>query len=404
MKSAEIVELAHQNLANTYGCMPLAFVRGEGAYLYDAEGNRYLDFFCGLAVTSLGHAHPRVVAAIREQAGLLTHVSNVFHTEPMARLAARLTAAFGGGRVFFCNSGAEANEAAIKLARRWGSSEGGGRFEILSTVNSFHGRTLGTLSATGQEKYQQGFQPMVPGFRLVPYDAVVALESAMGANTVAIMLEPIQGEGGVVVPKPDYLARVRELCDRAKLLLILDEVQVGMGRTGKMFAWQHGNIRPHIMTLAKALGGGLPIGAMVARPEIAASLTPGSHGSTFGGNPVACAAALGVLDALEKDGAMENAAAVGGYLIERLREIAARLDNVVEVRGQGMIIGVVLKHEAGPVADACVKERLLVNAAAGNVLRLLPPLVLSRAEADDGLKIIARALEAAAASRRGKAA
>jgi acetylornithine/N-succinyldiaminopimelate aminotransferase len=404
MKSAEIVELAHQNLANTYGCMPLAFARGEGAYLYDAEGNRYLDFFCGLAVTSLGHAHPRIVSAIREQAGLLTHVSNVFHTEPMARLAARLTAAFGGGRVFFCNSGAEANEAAIKLARRWGSGEGGGRYEIISTHNSFHGRTLGTLSATGQEKYQQGFQPMVPGFRMVPYDDIAVLEGAIGPNTVAIMLEPIQGEGGVVVPKPDYLARARELCDRAKLLLILDEVQVGMGRTGRMFAWQHGNVRPHIMTLAKALGGGLPIGAMIARPEIAASLTPGTHGSTFGGNPVACASALGVIDALEHDGAMENAAAVGGYLIERLREMAGKLDNVVEVRGQGMIIGVVLKHEAQSVVDACVKERLLVNAAAGNVLRLLPPLILTRAQANDGLKIIGRALEAAAAARRGKAA
>lgn len=404
MKNAEIIELAHQNLANTYGCMPLAFARGEGVYLFDAEGNRYLDFFCGLAVTSLGHSYPRVVAAIREQAGLLTHVSNVFHTEPMARLAARLTSAFGGGRVFFCNSGAEANEAAIKLARRWGSGEGGGRYEILSTINSFHGRTLGTLSATGQEKYQQGFQPMVQGFRLVPYDDIAALERAIGERTAAIILEPIQGEGGVVVPKPDYLARARELCDRAKLLLILDEVQVGMGRTGRMFAWQHGNVRPDIMTLAKALGGGLPIGAMVARPQIAASLTPGSHGSTFGGNPVACASALAVMDALEHDGVIENAAAVGSYLIERLREIASRLDNVVEVRGQGMIIGVVLKHEAQLVVDACVKERLLVNAAAGNVLRLLPPLTLTRAQADDGLAIIGRALAAAAAARRGKAA
>jgi acetylornithine/N-succinyldiaminopimelate aminotransferase len=403
MNNAEIIELAHQNLINTYGCMPLAFARGEGPYLFDAEGNRYLDFFCGLAVTSLGHAHPRVVTAIREQAGLLTHVSNVFHTEPMARLAARLTGAFGGGRVFFGNSGAEANEAAIKLARRWGSNEGGGRYEILSTINSFHGRTLGTLSATGQEKYQQGFQPMVPGFRMVPYDDIAALERAIGEHTVAIMLEPIQGEGGVVVPKPGYLARASELCERAKLLLILDEVQVGMGRTGRMFAWQHDNVRPHIMTLAKALGGGLPIGAMVARPEIAASLTPGSHGSTFGGNPVACASALAVMDALEQDGVLENAATVGGYLIERLREIGSRTGNVVEVRGQGMIIGAVLKHDAQPVVDACVKDRLLVNAAAGNVLRLLPPLNLTRAQADDGLKIIERAL-AAAATRRGKTA
>ncbi|MBF6567995.1 MAG: acetylornithine transaminase [Candidatus Binataceae bacterium] len=400
MNNAEIIELAHQNLANTYGCLPLAFDHGEGAYLWDAEGNRYLDFFCGLAVTSLGHSHPRVVEAIRAQAGKLTHVSNVFHTEPMARLAARLSAAFGGGKIFFGNSGAEANEAAIKLARRWGSNEGGGRFEIISTLNSFHGRTLGTLSATGQEKYQQGFQPMVPGFRMVPYDDFAALESAIGAQTVAIMLEPIQGEGGVVVPQPGYLARVRELCDRAKLLLILDEVQVGMGRTGRIFAWQHGNVRPDIMTLAKALGGGLPIGAMVARPEIAASLTPGSHGSTFGGNPIACASALAVMDALEKDRVIENAAEVGGYLMERLREIAAQFSNIAEVRGQGMIIGVVLKHEAQSVVDACIKERLLVNAAAGNVLRLLPPLTLTRAQADDGLKIIERALRAAPGRRK----
>jgi len=392
MKSAEIVELAHQNLANTYGCLPLAFDHGDGAYLYDLEGNRYLDFFCGLAVTSIGHANPRVVAAIREQAGKLTHVSNVFHTEPMARLAERLCAAFGGGRVFFCNSGAEANEAAIKLARRWGSGEGGGRFEILSTHNSFHGRTMATLSATGQEKYQQGFQPMLAGFRLVAYDDAPALEAAIGPNTVAIIIEPIQGEGGVVVPKPDYLARVRELCDRARLLLILDEVQTGMGRTGRLFAHQHSGVRPDIMSLAKALGGGLPIGAMVARPEIAGSLTPGSHGSTFGGNPISCAAALAVMDVLEKDGAISNAAEVGGYMIGKLREMAGQFSEVVEVRGQGMMIGVVMKREAQSVMDACLKERLLVNAAAGNVLRLLPPLNLTREQADEGLAIIKRAL------------
>jgi predicted acetylornithine/succinylornithine family transaminase len=402
MKSAEIVELAHQNLANTYGCLPLAFDHGDGPYLYDAEGNRYLDFFCGLAVTSIGHANPRVVAAIRDQAGKLTHVSNVFHTEPMARLAERLCAAFGGGRVFFGNSGAEANEAAIKLARRWGSGEGGGRFEILSTHNSFHGRTLGTLSATGQEKYQQGFQPMLPGFRMVPYDDVAALEGAIGANTVAIMVEPIQGEGGVVMPKPDYLARVRELCDRARLLFILDEVQTGIGRTGRLFAYQHTAIRPDIMSLAKALGGGLPIGAMVARTEIARSFTPGSHGSTFGGNPVSCAAALAVLDVLEKDGAIRNAAEVGSYMIARLREMASQFSEVDEVRGQGMMIGVVMKHEAQSVADACVRERLLVNAAAGNVLRLLPPLTLTRSQADEGLAIIQRALaQAAGRAQRG---
>jgi predicted acetylornithine/succinylornithine family transaminase len=397
MNQAEIIEVAHANLINTYGCMPLAFERGDGVYLYDADGNRYLDFFCGLAVTSLGHGHPRVVRAIKEQADKLTHASNVFHTEPMARLAARIGKAFGDGRVFFANSGAEANEAALKLARRWGHGNGG-RFEFIATQGSFHGRTLGTLSATGQEKYHLGFLPLVPGFRLVPYDDVAAVEHSINNQTVAVMVEPIQGEGGVVVPKPDYLARLRDLCDRAKILLIVDEVQTGMGRTGKLFGYQHSGIKPDIITLAKALGGGVPIGAMVAKAEIASALTPGTHGSTFGGNPIACAAALGVFDALEEDGAIANAAEVGGYLIKRLCEIAKECPNVREVRGAGMIIGVVLNHPAKPAVDACFAERLVVNGTADNVLRLLPPLILTRAEADAGLAIIERALRGAAAA------
>jgi acetylornithine/N-succinyldiaminopimelate aminotransferase len=393
MTNAEIVELTHQHLVNIYGCLPLAFTHGRGPWLHDADGNRYLDFFCGLAVTSLGHGHPGVVRAIRDQAEKLTHVSNVFHTEPMARLAERLGTRFGG-KVFLSNSGAEANEAAIKLARRWGH-EHGGRFEIIATLGSFHGRTLATLTATGQEKYHQGFQPLVPGFKLVPFDNLAAIEAAIGPDTVAVMVEPIQGEGGVVVPQmPGYLKGLRELCDRRKLLLILDEVQVGMGRTGKLFAHQHAGIRPDIMTLAKALGGGLPIGAMLAKAEVAASFTPGSHGTTFGGNPVACAAALAVLDALENDGVIDNAARVGGFLIEELRRIAQSCDRIVEVRGLGMIIGVVLKNDARPVVDACLKDKLLVNATAGNVLRLLPPLNLTREEAGQGLAIIKRALGA----------
>jgi acetylornithine/N-succinyldiaminopimelate aminotransferase len=393
MNNAEIVELAHANLVNNYGCMPLAFVRGHGAYLYDADGNRYLDFFCGLAVTSLGHGHPRVVSAIKQQAEKLTHASNVFHTEPMARLAARIAQAFGDGRVFFGNSGAEANEAALKLARRWGHANGG-RFEIISTLGSFHGRTFGTLSATGQEKYHEGFQPLVPGFKLVPYDDIAAIERAVDPNTAAIIVEPIQGEGGVVMPRPDYLVRLREICDRAKLLLIVDEVQTGMGRTGKLFGYQHSGIKPDIITLAKALGGGIPIGAMVARAEVASVLTPGTHGSTFGGNPVACAAALAVFDALEQDGVIANAAEVGQYLIARLREISKECPAVREVRGQGMIIGVALKHAAKSVVDACFRERLIVNGTADTILRLLPPLTLTREEADTGLGIIERALRA----------
>jgi len=393
MKNAEIVELTHRHLVDIYGCLPIAFVRGKGAYLYDADGNRYLDFFCGLAVTSLGHGHPGVVRAIAEQAQKLTHVSNVFHTEPTARLAERLSKKFEtGSKVFFGNSGAEANEAAIKLARRWGHKDGGGRFEIIATQGSFHGRTLATLTATGQEKYHQGFQPLVPGFRLVPFDDVAAFERAVGDHTVGVMLEPIQGEGGVVVPRADYLKRVREICDRARLLLILDEVQVGMGRTGTFFAFEQAGIKPDIVTLAKALGGGIPIGAMIAGGEVASSLTQGSHGTTFGGNPVACAAALAVLDAFDAEGVLDNARETGSYLIERLREISRGLDRVAEVRGRGMIIGVVLKHEARPVVDACLKERLLVNATAGNVLRLLPPLNLERKDADAGLAIIERAL------------
>jgi len=396
MNNAEIIELTHRHQVDIYGCLPIAFARGEGSYLYDADGNRYLDFFTGLAVASLGHAHPRVVRAIAEQAQKLTHVSNVFHTEPAARLVERLANKFGaGGRVFLGNSGAEANEAAIKLARRWGHKDGGGRFEIIATQGSFHGRTLATLTATGQEKYHQGFQPLVPGFRLVPYDDVAAFERSVGDQTVAVMLEPIQGEGGVVVPHADYLKRIREICDRAQLLLILDEIQVGVGRTGTFFAFEQAGIQPDIVTLAKALGGGLPIGAMIARDEVASSLTPGSHGTTFGGNPVACAAALAVLDAFDAEGVLDNARKMGGYLIERLREIARGIDRVAEVRGLGMIIGVVLKHDARPVVDACIKERLLVNGTAGNVLRLLPPLNLKREDADAGLKIIERALKEA---------
>jgi predicted acetylornithine/succinylornithine family transaminase len=392
MNNNEIVELTHRYLVNVYGCVPLAFVRGEGAYLYDADGNRYLDFFCGLAVTSLGHAHPRIIRAIQQQAARVTHVSNVFHTEPMARLAERLCKQFGDARVFFSNSGAEANEAAIKLARRWGHSVGGGRFEVLAALGSFHGRTLATLTATGQEKYHQGFQPLVPGFRLVPFDDPAAMEKSLSAQTVAIMIEPIQGEGGVVVPRTDYLKRVRDLCDRHNLLLILDEVQVGMGRTGRFFAHQHSGIRPDIVTLAKALGGGLPLGAMLARSEIAQSFTPGSHGTTFGGNPVACAAALAVLDAFENDGVLENATKVGAYLLDQLRAIAKGTDKVLEVRGQGMIVGMALTQPASPIVDACLKQRLLVNATAGNVMRLLPPLNLTMDQADEGLAIIRHAL------------
>jgi len=395
MNNSQIVELTHRNLVDIYGCLPIALVRGNGSYLEDADGNRYLDFFCGLAVTNLGHSHPRVVRAIREQSERLMHVSNIFHTEPTARLAEQLASRFGDGRVFFGNSGAEANEAAIKLARRWGHKDGGGRFGIIATLGSFHGRTLATLSATGQEKYHQGFQPLVPGFKMAPFDDVAAFDRALGDDTVAVMIEPIQGEGGVVVPQPDYLERVREFCDRNKLLMILDEIQVGIGRTGKFFAYEHTGIKPDIITLAKALGGGLPLGAMIAKSEIASSLTPGSHGTTFGGNPVSCAAGLATIEAIDEERVLENATQMGAHIIGRLREVAKTCDRIKEVRGLGMIIGVVLKHDPKPVVDACLKDKLLVNGTAGNVLRMLPPLNLSREDADKGLAIIERALRTA---------
>ncbi len=392
MNNAEIIELTHRNLVDVYGCLPIAWSRGHGAYLYDADGNRYLDFFCGLAVTNLGHGNPRVVRAIKDQAEKLTHVSNVFHTEPTARLAERLATRFGTGRVFFGNSGAEANEAAIKLARRWGHNEGGGRYEILATLGSFHGRTMATLSATGQEKYHQGFQPLMPGFPLVPFSDIPALERGRNERSVAVMVEPIQGEGGVVVPAPDYLKRLRDFCDRNQMLLILDEIQTGIGRTGTFFAYEHTGIKPDIVTLAKGLGGGLPIGAMIAREEIAASFTPGSHGTTFGGNPVATAAANAVLDAIEQDGVLENATTVGAYILERLTKFAKSCDRIQEVRGLGMMVGVVLRYDARPIVEACLKDKLIVNSTAGNVLRLLPPLTLTREEADAALEIVERAL------------
>ncbi len=395
MTNREVVALAHGALMDVYACAPIALERGEGAYLYDVEGKRYLDFFCGLAVTSLGHAHPGVTRAIVEQAEKLTHVSNVFHTEASARLAAELSRRFGDGRVFLCNSGAEANEAAIKLARRWGASRGS-RYEIVTALNSFHGRTLATLAATGQEKYHLGFQPLPQGFRMVPFDDLAAVRAALRDHTVAVMIEPIQGEGGVVLPRDErYLDGLRELCDKRGLLLIFDEVQTGVGRTGKFFAYEHWDVRPDVATLAKALANGLPIGAAVATPQAAAAMTTGVHGSTFGGNPVSCASALAVLSALDSDGVLENCAAIGGYLAERLRAIAKRIDKVVEVRGKGMLIGIELRHEARSTAQACLEQGLIVNATAGNVLRLLPPLNLTRAQADEGLAIIRRALGAA---------
>jgi acetylornithine/N-succinyldiaminopimelate aminotransferase len=392
MTNAEIIARNTAHELGVYARQPVAFVRGLGAELWDAEGKRYLDFFAGLAVNNLGHCHPAVVSAVQEQVATLIHASNVYHTIPSGELAALLCRHSFAERVFLCNSGAEANEAAMKLARRWGATQGGGRFEILATTGSFHGRTLATLTATGQEKYHTGFQPLLPGVRLVPYDDLDAMEDAVHDETVAILVEPIQGEGGIVVPKPDYLPGLRALADRRNVLLILDEVQCGLGRTGRLFAHEHAGITPDIMTLAKALGGGLPIGAMCATARIAGALTPGTHGSTFGGNPVTAAAGTAALRALADPALLNHVRAVGLHFRTRLESLAEKRGIIRQVRGMGLMLGAELDRPGAPVVERCLANGLLINCTADRVLRFLPPLVITRDQVDEAFAVLQRVL------------
>jgi acetylornithine/N-succinyldiaminopimelate aminotransferase len=396
MSNREIIEATDRTQVGVYARYPVAFVRGEGARLWDADGKRYLDFFTGLAVNNLGHGHPRVVAAIRAQSEKLLHVSNVYYNEPSARLGTLLIEHSFAERVFFCNSGAEANEAAIKLARRHGSRHLDGRYEILTVLGSFHGRTIATLSATAQEKYQSGFQPLLQGFRYVRFGDVAAMRAAVRPETVAILVEPIQGEGGVNVPPAGYLRQLRELCDEKRMLLMLDEVQVGMGRTGTLFAYEQEGIRPDVVTLAKAIGGGLPLGAMLTTEAIGASLDAGAHGSTFGGNPLTCAAGVAVVEALRHDGVLENCRIVGERLREGLLALAKQMPMIRDVRGRGLILGFELDRPGRPFVAAALERGLVVNCTAENVIRLLPPLTLSAAEADEGLAILEGVLRTAA--------
>src|SRR5438874_11327011 len=385
MTNAEILAASAAHEIGVYARQPVAFVRGRGAELWDADGKRYLDFFAGLAVNNLGHCHPAVVAAVQEQAATLLHASNVYHTLPAGELAALLCRVSFAERVFLSNSGAEANEAAMKLARRWGSADGAGRYEILAATGSFHGRTFATLTATGQEKYHTGFLPLLPGIRLVPFGDLRAMTDTVRDETVAIMVEPIQGEGGVVVPPPDYLAGLRALADRRDVLLILDEIQCGLGRTGRLFAYEHAGVTPDIMTLAKALGGGLPIGAMCATERVAAAFTPGAHGSTFGGNPVACAAAIAAVKALARPELLAHVRELGAYFRERLEHLAERHDMIRQVRGLGLMLGAELDRPGAPVVERCLHGGLVINCTAERVLRFLPPLVITQAELDEGL-------------------
>lgn len=371
-------------LMTTYGRPGPALVRGQGAYAWDADGKEYLDFITGLGVLALGHCHPAVVEAVCRQAGEMIHCSNLFHIENQARLAQALAEGTGMARAFFCNSGAEANEAAIKLARK---HAGAGRFRVISALNSFHGRTLATLAATGQTAHQAGFEPMPDGFDHVPFNDLAALEAAAGPQTCAVLLEPVQGEGGINPADPAYLAGVRQLCDRRGLVLIFDEVQCGLGRTGKLLAAEHFGVRPDIVTLAKALGGGFPIGAILATEQVAATFKPGDHASTFGGNPLACAAALVTLRVLQ-DGVVEHAARMGEYFRRGLAELAGRRRQVVQVRGLGLMLAAELDRPGQAVVDACRDRGLLINCTAQRVLRFLPPLIIGEAEVGRALSVL----------------
>lgn len=369
---------------NTYARLPIAFERGEGVWLWDTEGRRYLDAVAGVAVNSLGHAHPRLVRALCEQAGRLIHTSNLYLVPLQERLAERLCALSGMERAFFCNSGAEANEALIKLARLYGHERGVDLPTVLVMEKSFHGRTMATLTASGSRKVQAGFEPLVTGFARVPFDDLEAARHAVehNPNIVAVLVEPIQGEGGIRIPGADYLVGLRRLCDEHGLLLMLDEVQTGIGRTGKWFAFQDSDVLPDAIALAKGLGGGVPIGACLARGKAAELFTPGKHGSTFGGNPLACAAAAAVLDVVEEERLWENAARVGEHLRNGLKEALAGVPGVVAVRGRGLMLGIELDRPCGDIVKEAAARGLLVNVTSERVIRLLPPLVLRHEEAD----------------------
>jgi acetylornithine/N-succinyldiaminopimelate aminotransferase len=393
MKNRDAVKLTDQYVAQTYARYPIALVRGKGARVWDADGKEYLDFLAGIAVNSLGHCHPAVVRAIQQQARQLLHVSNLYHIVPQAELARELCRHSFADRVFFCNSGAEANEAAIKLARRYGAAHLGGRYEILTAHNSFHGRTLATLTATGQEKVRAGYDPLPAGFRQIPFNDLRAAEEAIDPDkTVGILIEPIQGEGGINMPNEGYLRGLRELCDRRGLLLMFDEVQTGIGRTGKLFGYENFDVTPDVMTLAKALGGGLPLGAMLAREEVAKSFVPGSHASTFGGNPLACSVGLAVMKTLLKDGVLRNCVKMGRVFLQGLQKLKDRFSFVEGIRGKGLLLGLALDIEGTKIVDACMQEGLLLNCTAYKVLRFVPPLTITEKEIEHGLGILEKVL------------
>jgi acetylornithine/N-succinyldiaminopimelate aminotransferase len=379
----EIIKKADRVIARTYKRFPIVIAKGKGCTLWDTDGKKYTDFVAGIAVCNLGHAHPQVSKALCMQADILFHVSNLYYTIPQADLAYWLVENSFADRAFFCNSGAEANEAAIKLARKYFKEKGDSRrFRIISMERSFHGRTMATLSATGQDKIKQGFEPVMEGFDCVPFNDINALRGTIGPSTCAVLIEPIQGEGGVRCPDPDYLKAVRQVCDDTGILLIFDEIQTGMGRTGKLFAYEHFGITPDIMTLAKALANGLPIGAMLAREEVADAFGPGSHASTFGGTPVVTAASLEVVRVLSEEKIIDYCKNTGGYFKDRLSWLKDRHEVIEDVRGMGLLLGMKLRMEGDRIVALCMEKGFLINCIQGNILRFIPPLIVEKEEID----------------------
>ncbi len=394
MNENKIKALADQHIMNTYRRVPIALVKGEGAKLWDANGKEYLDFVAGIAVCNLGHSHPKVVKAIKKQAKELMHVSNLYYTKPQGEVAALLTKHSFADKAFFCNSGAEANEAAIKLARKYAHENlGADKFELITMKDSFHGRTMATITATGQEKFQFGFTPLLDGFKYTPFNDAEALEAAITPRTCGIMLEPIQGEGGVIIPDDQYLAKVRDICNRHRILMIADEVQTGIGRTGKLFAYEYSGVKPDIMTLAKALGNGFPVGAMLATDEVARAFSPGNHASTFGGNLLAMAAAKATLKTLLKDGVLDHCQKMGSYFLAKLQSLKARHSFISEVRGRGLMLACAMTIEGADIVQACQEKGLLINCTGGKTLRFVPPLIVEEKDIDAAISILDGVME-----------
>jgi acetylornithine/N-succinyldiaminopimelate aminotransferase len=385
MTTQETIDLFDKYVIANYGRLPRVIVKGEGCYLYDADGNRILDMFPGWAVSGLGHCHPKVVEALRKQAGELLHIDNTFYSEPQGVLAKLLSERAFGGKCFFCNSGAEANEAALKLARLHTAQE---KYKFITAEGSFHGRTFATVTATAQPKYHEGFLPLLPGFVYVPFNDVAALEAAFSDELAAVMVEPIQGEGGINVASSEYLQAIRRLCDEKGAVMILDEVQTGIGRTGKWFGYQHSDVEPDIITMAKALGGGVAIGAMMAREEIAASLVPGKHASTFGGNCLACAAGVAVIEAIEEDKLLDNAARIGAYTMTKLEQLKQKHAVIDSLRGIGLMIGVQLTSPGSAIVDQCLEKGLRINCTNTTVLRLMPAMIATESQIDEAIDIL----------------